>query len=376
MTHMDRNSFWTRATYVLLFAILFVYAIVKAKELLYPITLGILAAYLILPFVYFLEKNRIPRIIAIALSLVIIIVSFYFAGSFVYSRLEKMVSEFPNLKKQALQNIDFLILRIENSIPVGGSTLEVFLKNKITAIFESGSKVFDTIFTTTAGTIFKLLILPVYIFLFLFYRTKFAHFILMITPYNKRLITVKILRDISKIASKYLAGVIVVGIILAIINSLGLLIIGIRYAVLIGIITGLLAFIPYFGSILGGVIAFSFTLLTSPNPLIAGKVAIFYICVVFIEHNILTPNIVGNNLRINPFIIILSLIIAASIWGIPGMLVIVPFMAFVKIITKNYPSLKPYSFLLGMRGAQRHAIHFPTIKEIIQRKRIQKEEED
>jgi len=373
---MNNGSFRIRFAFLLLSIILFFYAIIQAKNFLYPIAFSILIAYLILPFVNFLEKKSFPRILAIALSLLIIIVMIYLVSSFTYARLNNMVSEFPGFKKQALQNIDTLILKIENKIPISGGTIQEFLKSRVTLIFESGGKLFNKIFTATADTIFKLLILPVYIFLFLFYRTKFAHFILMITPYEKRLLIINILRDISKIASKYLAGVLVVVITLSILNSIGLLFIGVKYAVIIGILTGLLAFIPYFGLLLGGIIAFIFTLLTSPNPITALKVAIFYVVIVFIEHNILTPNIVGNNLRINPFIIILSLIIAATVWGIPGMLVIVPFMAVIKIIAKNNPDLQPYSFLLGMRGARRHAIHLPTLKEIINRKKDDSSDDD
>lgn len=364
---MEKASFRVRFTYFLLSIILFFYAIIEARDFLYPITLGVLASYLLFPVVNFLEKKKVPRIIAITFSLLSIIVLIYGIGLFIYNRLDKMVAEFPDLKNQAVSNIETIILKIEHKLPFQAGSLENILKEKVSEIFESGGKFFETLFAATAGTIFKSLMLPVYVFLFLFYRTKFAHFILMIVPSNTRLVTVKILRDISKIASKYLAGVLMVAIILSIINSVVLLIFGIKYAFIIGILSGMLAFIPYFGSILGGVVAFSFTLLTSPNPLIAVKIGLFYIAIVFIEHNILTPNIVGNNVRINPFIIILSLIIAATVWGIPGMLVIIPFMAFIKIIAKNHPKLKPYSFILGMRGAKRHALTLNTIKDFFKR---------
>ena len=373
---MEKLTFKIRFSFTLLAIILFIYAIIIAKDFLYPIAFGILASYLIYPFVNFLEKNKIPRILAISLSLIIIIILMYLTASFIYSRLENLANGFPGLKKQALKNIEELLISIENNIPVGGTTMENFLKTRISFIFENSGIFFNNVFTATAGTIFKLLLLPVYVFLFLFYRTKFAHFILMITPYENRLIVVKILRDISKIVSKYLSGVLVVVLLLSLINSFGLMIIGLKYAVIIGIISGFPAFIPYFGSILGGIIATCFSVLVSDDPVITFKIVIFYLVVVFIEHNILTPNIVGNNLRINPFIIILSLIIAGTIWGIPGMVVIVPFMAFLKIITKYYPGLKPYAFLLGMRGAKRHAFNFPTIKEIINRKKIEHSDED
>lgn len=373
---MKQDSFRVRFSYFLLAIILFFYSVIVAKDFLFPLSLGVLAAYLIYPIVNFLEKKRFPRILAIAIVLTLIIITLYFSASFIYNRLEHLVKELPNLKKQALSNIDMLITAIETKLPIGNTSMKSFLSDRIDLVFESGSEIFNTVFTATAGTLFKFFLLPVYIFLFLFYRTKFAHFILMVVPSEKRFTTVSILRDISMIVPKYLGGVMMVVIIMAIFNSIGLMVIGIKYAIIIGVISGILSFIPYFGSILGGGVAIGFTLLTASNPLIAVQVAIFYLIMIFLEHNLFTPNIVGNSLRINPFIIILSLIIAASIWGVAGMVVIMPFMAFLKVIAKNSPGLKPYSFLLGIRGARHHSIHFPTIKEIIKRKREVPNEED
>ena len=366
---MNTNNFIVRYTFFLLSLILTIYAIIVARDFLYPITLGALGSYLLFPFINFLEKKHIPRILAILFNLLLIIIIIYILASFVYKRLDNLVSTLPELKRQALFNIDTLLEKIESNFNIRNGIIENFVKSRVAFAFESGEDLFNRVFTATTDTLFTLLLLPVYIFLFLFYRTKFANFILKIVPEDKKFITVKILRDISRIAPKYLAGVMMVGIILACINSIGLLYFGVKFAIILGIISGLLAFIPYFGSILGGITIFIFTLLTAENPVISFKIGIFSIIIVFIEHNILTPNIVGNNLRINPFVIILSLIIAGSIWGIPGLLVIVPFMAIVKIITKHYPGLNSYSYLLGMRGTRKHAVHFPTIKELLYKKK-------
>ena len=98
-------------------------------------------------------------------------------------------------------------------------------------MFDAGSNVFNKAFTATTGTLFRLGILPVFIFMFLYYRTKFAWFIMKIVPREKQMLTLNVLREASKVASRYMGGIFTVVFVLCIINSLGLYLVGIRYAI-------------------------------------------------------------------------------------------------------------------------------------------------
>jgi len=147
-----------------------------------------------------------------------------------------------------------------------------------------------------------------------------------------------------------------------------LYIIGLKYAIMLGSIAALFSFIPYFGNILGYSIPLAFAIFTQGNPhLILGVIILFFI-MHFIENNILMPNIVGGNVQLNAFVIILSLIIGATIWGIPGMLVIVPFMAVLRIIFENIPNMRPYSYLLGNKGTDEHSVTLSKIKSLFTKK--------
>jgi predicted PurR-regulated permease PerM len=134
------------------------------------------------------------------------------------------------------------------------------------------------------------------------------------------------------------------------------MIIGLKYAILLGILQALFSFIPYFGNIIGGAVILLLSLLTQDSPIYALRVLIFVFIVHFIENNILSPNIVGNNIRLNPFIIIIGLIAGAMIWGLPGMLVTIPFLAMLKIILKKIPHMDAYAYLFGTRGTSRHSL--------------------
>ncbi|MBN1184676.1 MAG: AI-2E family transporter [Bacteroidales bacterium] len=362
-----------RFALILFTIILIIFAIIQAKDFLFPITLGILIAYLLYPLTNFLEKKSIPRIIAILISIILTFLILTVIFIFFYKRFVVMLHDMPALKANAVANIEALQTYIEHKLNIKDNTIERLLKTRVASLFDQDNNIFNILFTTTAGTIFRLFIMPVYVFLFLFYRTKFAYFILMITPPERKQTTINIMRDISQVAAKYMGGVLTVVLILCVINSTGLLIIGVKYAFILGILAALFGFIPNFGTLIGSIIPITFTLLTD-SPAVTLKVLIMFIIVHFLENNLITPNIVGYNIRINPFFIILGLIVAALIWGIAGMLIVVPILATLKIFAKHIPKLQPYSFLLGLRGARRHALSGTNIKKFF--KRFKKKKKD
>jgi predicted PurR-regulated permease PerM len=236
------------------------------------------------------------------------------------------------------------------------------IKEQAGNLLASGGQYVQDIFNATTSTIVNFGLLPVYIFLFLYYRTKFAYFLMMIFGREHRQEVITILREISRVFARYMAGVLAVVFILCIINSSGLMIIGLRYPIALGIISALFNFIPYFGTLLGGAVPLLFALIGENDPALAFRVVILFIIIQFIENNILTPNIVGGNVRVNPFFIITGLVAASIVWGIPGMLLIVPFLAITRIVLSHIDSMKPYAFLLGDQGTAKHAISIKNIK--------------
>src|SRR5690606_13234400 len=222
--------------------------------------------------------------------------------------------------------------------------------------FESSSNFMNTAFTATTGTAVKIGLIPVYIFFLLYYRNKFASFLLQLIPSTKHDKTTSILGQISQVTKKYMSGLFIVVLILCVLNSLGLFYVGVRYALLLEIISALFDFIPYFVTLIGGAVPLLFTLLMSDTPHKAIGVVILFLIIQFIENNILTPNIVGGNVKLNPFITILSIIIGGILWGVPGMIISVPVLGMFKMVCEHVSGLSPYAYILGTEGTERHAI--------------------
>jgi predicted PurR-regulated permease PerM len=353
-----KYPFGFRLTYVLLSLILLIYGLILAKDFLYPLAFGILLSYLLYPIVNFLEKKGTPRILAILAGIIFGIVVIAFIGAFVFKRISLFTDELPLFRQKMIDHIEQFQSYINDELGIPGDNLKEFILTHIMDLSLQSEKVFSA----TTGTIFKVFMQPVYIFLFLYYRTKFAYFILKITGRKNRPIVIKILKEIATVVTRYMLGVTTVVLILCVFNSTGYLIIGIKYPLLLGVVSALFSFIPYFGNFIGGSIPFLFALLTEDSLLYSLRVIVFVYIVHVLENNILSPNIVGNNVRINPFIVILGLIIGAMIWGLPGMLVIIPFLAMLKIIFSDIPSMQPYSYLFGQRGTKKHALTLENIR--------------
>ncbi len=368
-----KYPFGFRLTYVLLSIILLIYGLILAKDFLYPLAFGILLSYLLYPIVNFLEKKGSPRILAILTGIIAGIVVVVFIGVFVFKKISLFTDELPLFRQKMIAHIEQFQVYINEELGISGDRLKEFL---LTHIMNLGLQS-ETVFSATTGTIFKILMQPVYIFLFLYYRTKFAYFILKITGRTNRPIVVRILKEISTVVTRYMLGVTTVVLILCAFNSTGYLLIGIQYPLLLGVVSAFFSFIPYFGNFIGGAIPFLFALLTEDSLRYSWRVLIFVYIVHLLENNILSPNIVGNNVRINPFVVIIGLITGAIIWGLPGMLVVIPFLAMVQIIFREVPSMQPYSYLLGIRGTAKHALTIENIRSFTRRlKRTNKKVND
>lgn len=359
---LSKNSLITTLTYILLFIILLIFGLIEARNFLYPLALGVLFAYLLYPLSSSIEKSGIPRIPANLFSILIGVIIISGIVFMIYKRMAVFLHDIPALKTQALSNVDQLNMLIESKIGISTQEQKVWLKDQIDTVFESGIVVFNTAFTATIGTLVKIGLLPVYVFFILYYRNKFNQFILNVIPEENHLKTLRILEEVSLVTKKYMGGIFLVVFILCILNSIGLLIVGIKYAILFGIISALFNFIPYFGTLIGGLVPLSFTLLVSDTPHKAVGVVLLFMIIQFIENNILTPNIVGGNVRLNPFITILAIILGGMIWGIPGMFIAVPFLGMFKIACEHIDVLKPYAYLLGTEGTEKHALTWDKIK--------------
>lgn len=358
----NKQSRLQQFTVILLFGLLLVYVLVEARNFLYPVFIAVLFAYLLYPVEKKLESWGVPRILANFITIITAMAVFVGLLFFLYRQLTTFLSDFPGLQQNAMRNVDILQQNLEETFGASNPEDEQWLRHQVNQALElSGGFIADVLMTMTS-TITKIGLMPVYIFLMLYYRNKFENFIYRQLSSYKHTKAKRIIDEISHVTKNYMRGIVIVILILCVINTSGLLLIGIEYAVMLGIISALMNFIPYFGTLIGGAIPLTYTLLVQGSPQKALWVLLFFLLVQFTENNILTPNITGSQVNINPMVTILSIVIGAMIWGLPGMFVVVPFLGMFKVYCDNQDDMKAWSYMLGTEGTEEHALTIDKIK--------------
>jgi putative permease len=152
---------------------------------------------------------------------------------------------------------------------------------------------------------------------------------------------------VQQILRKYITGLFIEMCVVSVVVCIALWALGIKYAVLLGLITGLFNIVPYIGIFTAMLIS---VLITFATAAAAGKVFLVLVTLVIthlVDSNILLPAIVGSKVKINPLITVLGVVLGEMIWGISGMFLSIPVIAVLKIIFDRIESLKPWGILLG-----------------------------
>lgn len=366
---MERNqSFIVRGTFFMIFIIAFTFIIIIAKNFLVTLSFGLLIGSLLYPVCGWFCRRGIPKGLSIFITIIIMMAFFTGISIFFAGEISKLAGDFPTLKNKALDNVNQMSVFIEDNFGIETMQQKNWVRDQVSNLFTSGSQMLNNVLNATAGTIFKIFILPVFVFYLLYYRDRFNFFIMRIVPPKEKLRANKILKEVSFVSQRYLGGAFIVVVILSILNSAGLYIIGLEYAILFGVISAFFNFIPYFGTWIGAFFPFMFALLTGDTPNMALWVLAFFAIIQFTENNILTPNITGGYVRLNPFITILGLIAGGMVWGVAGMLLVIPFMASLKIVFENYGSTKAIAFILARPENEPYQRRVEKIKRFLNRK--------
>jgi len=163
--------------------------------------------------------------------------------------------------------------------------------------------------------------------------------------HNDKSVT-EILMETKVIVQSYLVGLFMEFVIIATLNSIGLLVLGMDYAILLGVIGALLNVIPY----LGGLIAvglYVMVALITKSPVYVFYIMGLYALIQFVDNNYIVPKIIGSKVKLNALVSILAVICGAALWGIPGMFLSIPATAVIKLILDRVDSLRPWGLLLG-----------------------------
>ncbi|WP_373520207.1 AI-2E family transporter [Aquiflexum sp.] len=338
---------YLKALFVLLLIIVIIFILIIGRSILVPLFLAGLISVLLTPMGNWFESKKISR----TLSTIIALLSGVFAILGIFTFVVLQVASFSKdlgnvgetLNKYLEQIDSFIIenLKIETGIGQG------FNQDYLINLLQSNSSNLAEFLLGTLGSLASVVLLPVFIFFFLLYRDHLTTFIAsFFKNYEDHKIKQEI-RILRKVVQNYIIGIMKVMAILAVMNIAVLFGLGIKHAVFFGVFAALLNVIPYLGPFLGAILPTIFAFLTKDSLFYPIGVVIAFQIIQMIESNYLTPKIVGSNVNLNAFVTLVGLLIGASIWGVIGMIMIIPTLAVLRKIFELSESTMPFALLLG-----------------------------
>lgn len=318
------------------------------RSLLIPLVFAFFLSMLILPLCHRMERIGIGRLLSSLLA--VILLTSVFAGLITYLgfQVQSIMEELPDLRMKLLESYRGAVEWIEGRL--GRDLGSLISLGSGSGLIRSGGALFSGAVSFTSSVLSFFGILPIYVFLILFYRGSFKRFFEHFESVSTRKEDGKrdsTLERIKSLSQGYLVGLLLVIAIIALLNTLGLLLLGIELAIPLGILSAILTVIPYIGVVIGAAMPILVAYLTTDSlwyPL--GVIAIFSF-VQFLEGNFITPRIIGSKVDINPLAAIVGLIGGGMLWGIAGMIMAIPMLGILKLLCEEVPDLRPFAILLN-----------------------------
>lgn len=316
-----------------------------------PGVVGVIAYYLLRPFLRLLMRWKVPRIWAILIiflvvsGLITLLIVLVFP--FLRNQLLNLAHEFPiyfmalventitflnnsRINEYLVQwNIDYNKLLNDTSAEIADT-----IKNTMTNLATGLATGVTGFVSKLTGILLSLVIVPFILFYLLWEGEKFPKFILRLFPPRTRSFIKEVLNDLDHQISSYVLGQILVSFCIGIMVTIGFLIIGLDYALILGLLAMFTSVVPYLGPAIAITPALIISIVTG-GPFMLVKVGIVWTIVQLVEGKFISPQIMGKSLSIHPISIIFVLLTAGALFGVPGVILGIPGYAIIKVLVTH-----------------------------------------
>jgi AI-2 transport protein TqsA len=325
--------------------------LIDGTSIFIPLIIAIFLSILLNPLIEFLEKYRVPQVLAIIITLLVTVVVVFS----IYETIAQSVNAFLKGFSKYSQQIDSLGRRLVDLIGISPDVLSGELKvldDPQAAKLMEGVSI-SGLFYAILNSLTKFVTQLIMVFLFLlFILLGRGHFIEKVRTGFSSSTSEKftnIYNNITDQVQKYLGVKTLVSLLTSLVVMGVLLLFGVDFVLVWGILTFLFNFIPNIGSFAASVLPILFAVIQFNNPVLVLWLAICLIVIQFIFGNIIEPKIMGESINLSAVVILFSLLFWGFIWGIPGMFLAVPMTVILKIVFENIDQLRPIAILMSGR---------------------------
>jgi predicted PurR-regulated permease PerM len=339
--------FYAKASLCCIGLYAFVSVLYIAQAIIVPFIFSIIFAVVLHPVVNFMVRKGINRVVAISLALTLSILIIAALGAFLVSQLSTLADSWPKLVDRFTEIFNQNIRWASGYFDISPQKIKAWITLTKGELINNNSEAIGQTLLSVGNALVLLILIPVYIFMILFYQPLLLEFFRKLFGTDNRAEVSAVISQIKTVNQQYLTGLIIEAILVSALNAAGLLILGIDYAVLLGIIGGLLNVIPYLGGIVAVALPMMIALVTKTSAWYAVYVMGVYYFIQLIDNNYIVPKIVASKVKINALVSIIVVLIGGALWGFSGMFLSIPLTAIIKVICDHIEPLKPWGFLLG-----------------------------
>lgn len=348
MNNLIRLPFYVRLALVLLSITIIFVILYIAKGVLVPVIMALLFAILVRPISSFFKKKlRFSNVLASIVTVTLFVILILGILTFISVQISNFSEDWGTIEKNITIHIANLQNFVQESFGLDESEQKNFINNATSESKSSITGMVTNFILSFSDTLFNMAMIPIYMFLFLLYQNHLITFLSKLVGGGDQQSLKKILYDIKTAVQSYLFGVLIQISIIATLTTIGLTIIGVQHALLLGVITGILGLIPYLGNIIACVITIFATLTGSPDLSMILWILVVTTVVQLVDNNIVVPLIVSSKVEINAFASIIGIFIGGMLAGIAGMFLAIPLIAILKVIFDNVKGLEPWGYLIG-----------------------------
>jgi predicted PurR-regulated permease PerM len=335
--------FYLKATVILIGLYYLVTIFNLLQGILIPFAFAVLFAILLNPLYNWLLRFKFPRPLAVLVTVLSGIGFFALIGYLLSSQVSQFSQSFPVLKVRFGQMTDGLEHWISQQFGVSIQKQIAFIKSAL----DSGQAAIGSIIGTVFGTLSLVLIIPIYMFMLLLYKNLILNFLYEVFSEHNTEKVGEVLKQTKSAIQSYIVGLLIEMIMVSTLNSLALFIIGVKYAILLGVIGGIINILPYIGGFVSILLPVLIAIVTKNGYSAPLEVIVSYLAIQFVDSNIIFPRFVSVKVQINALVSLVAVFLGNMMWGIAGMFLMLPMVAVLKIIFDRVDDLKPWGKILG-----------------------------
>jgi len=339
--------FYAKTSIFLIGLIAFVAILYIAQGIIVPLVFAIIFAIVLHPVVNFFVRFRINRIISIILVLLLTTIALAALVAILFTQASRFTDSWPSLVDRFTDMLNQIISLSAGYLDIDPTKIHEWITKSIHELLTFSNATIGQTIVIVSNGVMVMFLLPLYIFLLLYYQPLILEFIRRLFSDTNQVEVKEIVTQTKKTIQHYLIGLIIEAILVAVMDTGVLLILGIDYAILLGIIGALLNMIPYIGGIVAVALPMIVALATNTSAWWPLYVMIGYYIIQLIDNNYIVPYIVASKVKINALFSIIVVFVGNALWGVSGMFLSIPLLAIVKLIFDRIESLKPWGLLLG-----------------------------